>query len=301
MTLTAVTTRGSMVMPRSLRHLLADRWVAVMLVIVAMYLIIACAAGTGWLAGNWNDRVGPSLAPPSMQHLIGTDRLGRSVLRKMFVGAATSVSVTVIATTITITVGALLGAAAGYFRGWVDHVIVWLYTTIGSVPGLLMMLALAFVLRDASVWGMPLRGVPAVSLAIGATAWVGTCRLIRGEVIKHQQREYIQAATAIGCSRARIIYAHILPNVGHLLIIKASLMSVGFINAEVTLSFLGLGPTDRPSWGTMIDEARMEISQGAWWQMAAAAGAVFILCLAVHVIGDALRDAMDPKVQPRQQ
>lgn len=279
------------------RRFAVNRLAVVMLVILCLYAVVACAASVGLIGAGWNARVGPSLQPPSWAQPLGTDRLGRSVLDKTIVAAVTSLAVASSATLICVTIGTILGAAAGYFGGWVDYVIVWLYTTVGSVPGLLLMIALAFVLRDVSIAGYSLHGIPAVGLALGCTAWIGTCRLIRGEVIKHLNHDYIQAAVAVGCSRARIIFIHILPNVIHLVIIKVAIMSVGFIGAEVTLSFLGLGVTNRPSWGTMIDEARMEISQGAWWQMAAATGAVVLLSLAVNVIGDALRDALDPKLR----
>lgn len=268
---------------------------AALSLLVCAYLVVAVLAALGLVAADWNARVGGSLEPPSWAAPLGTDRLGRSVLRKTLYGASTSVAVAAFGSLISLGVGTLLGLAAGYLRGAVDEVIVWLYSTVSAVPGLLLMLATAFVLRDATLFGWPLEGVPALCLALGLTRWVGTCRLIRGEVIKHTGRDYVTAAVAMGFGRLHIARHHVLPNVSHLVVIEASLHAVGFIGAEVMLSFMGLGPTDVPSWGAMIDEARFEIVQGAWWQMAAVSGVIFALSLALNVLGDALRDALDPR------
>jgi len=227
----------------------------------------------------------------------GTDLFGRSILRKAIYGVRISLSVALFASLIAIAIGAPLGAIAGYFGKRMDEFIVWLYTTLASIPGLLLILAFAFVLRDAELFGYSLRGLPAVFLALGLTSWVDLCRLIRGEVIKHRERDYVTAARAYGSSNSRIIFRHILPNVTHLILIDFSIRVVQFIQAEVILSFLGLGPTDQPSWGVMIDNARQDLSRGVWWELAAATVFVFGLALALNIAGDALRDALDPKLK----
>ena len=142
-----------------------------------------------------------------------------------------------------------------------------------------------------------LAGITSVYLALGLTSWVGICRLIRGEVMKHRQREYVLAARSYGCNSGRIIRKHIIPNVFHIVIINFSLQFVGFIQAEVILSFLGLGEKDRPSWGVMIDDARLTLTRGFWWEMAAATAAIFIISLALNIFGDKLRDSLDPKLR----
>jgi len=205
--------------------------------------------------------------------------------------------VALIASLISIAIGVPLGAIAGYFRGYVDEIIVWIYSTLSSVPYILLILAFAVVLRDKTFCGHKLTGITAVYLAIGLTSWVGICRLIRGEVIKHKDREYVLAAISYGCSRWRIIFRHLLPNVFHLVIIDFSLRFAAFIHAEVILSFLGLGETQRPSWGVMINDARIELARGVWWQMAAATMAVLVISLALNIFGDALRDSLDPKLR----
>jgi peptide/nickel transport system permease protein len=229
--------------------------------------------------------------------LFGTDFLGQSTLRKTIYGAKTSITVAMCASIISLLIGVPLGAIAGYFRGWVDDCVVWLFTTLNTIPYILLVMAFAVVLRDKTIFGWEIRGITAVYLAIGLTSWVGICRLIRGEIIKRRESEYVLAAQAIGCSNGRIIFKHLLPNVFHVIIINFSLQFVSFVHAEVILSFLGLGETDKPSWGAMIDAARTELARNVWWEMAAATIAIFFISLALNIFGDALRDSLDPKLR----
>ncbi len=269
----------------------------VMLVIVVLYVIVGIGVASGWLAADWQDSVGESYAPPSWDTPFGTDIFGQSVFRKMIYGTKISLSVAFFASLLSIGIGVPLGAIAGYFRGYIDEIIVWLYSTLSSIPGLLLILAFAYALKGATLFGYKLDGITAVYLALGLTSWVGLCRLIRGEVIKHKNRDYVTAANAYGASKARIIFRHVIPNVTHLILIDFSLRFVAFIHAEVILSFLGLGAKGEPSWGVMIDDARLELSRGYWWQMAAATLAIFGISLALNIVGDALRDALDPKIR----
>lgn len=246
---------------------------------------------------RWAEEVGQQYEAPSSRNIFGTDIFGQSVLRKTLYGAKISMTVALCASFISIAIGVPLGAIAGYFRGVVDEIIVWIYSTLSSIPYILLILAFAIVLRDKTILGHKLTGITAVYLAIGLTSWVGICRLIRGEVIKHKEREYILAAVSYGCSRRWIIFKHLIPNVFHLIIIDFSLRFVAFIHAEVILSFLGLGEMQRPSWGAMINDARVELSRGVWWQMAAATVAILIISLALNIFGDALRDSLDPKLR----
>jgi len=253
---------------------------------------------------KWDEKVGSEYAPPGGKNIMGTDFLGRSVLRKTLYGTKISITVAFWASVISIAIGVPLGAAAGYFRGFIDEIIVWLYTTLGSIPYILLILAFALVLKDRKLsleWAglgvVKLAGITTVYLAIGLTSWVGLCRLIRGEVIKHKNREYILAAKSYGCSNLRIIFRHLVPNVSHLVIISFSLRFASFIQAEVILSFLGLGEKNRPSWGAMIDAARLDLPKGYWWEMAAATAAILFISLALNIFGDALRDSLDPKLR----
>jgi peptide/nickel transport system permease protein len=253
---------------------------------------------------KWDEKVGNEYESPSTKNIFGTDFLGRSVLRKTLYGAKVSITVAFWASVISLAIGIPLGAVAGYFRGFIDEIIVWVYTTLSSIPYILLILAFALVLKDKTVslkWiglgTFGLSGIVAVYLAMGLTSWVGICRLIRGEIIKHKQREYVLAAKSYGCSDARIIFRHLIPNVFHLVIINFSLRFVSFIQAEVILSFLGLGEKSRPSWGAMIDTARLDLPKGYWWEMTAATIAIFFISLALNVFGDALRDCLDPKLR----
>jgi len=272
-------------------------------VIVALYFLLASfiyvAEILDWKVGPtlWAEEVGESYQPPTSQHIFGTDMFGQSVFRMTLYGAKTSITVALCASFISIFIGVPLGAIAGYFRGFVDEVIVWIYSTLSSIPYILLILAFAIVLRDKTLFGHKLAGITSVYLAIGLTSWVGICRLIRGEVIKHKERDYVLAARSYGCKNRRIIFRHLIPNVFHLVIIDFSLRFVAFIHAEVILSFLGLGEADKPSWGAMINDARVELSRGVWWQMVAATVAIFFISLALNIFGDALRDSLDPKLR----
>lgn len=295
--------RGRSLWSDGLRRLCRRKFAMVCFAVVLIYFSLAgfiyLAELFDWQVGPtlWNEEVGASYETPSSENLLGTDIFGQSVLRKTLYGAKVSITVALCASFISIAIGVPLGAIAGYFRGFIDEIIVWIYSTLSSVPYILLIMAFAVVLRDKTIFGYKLTGITAVYLAIGLTSWVGICRLIRGEVIKHKGRDYVLAAMSYGCSERRIIFKHLMPNVFHIIIIDFSLRFVAFIHAEVILSFLGLGEVDRPSWGAMINDARIELSRGVWWQMAAATVAIFLISLALNIFGDALRDSLDPKLR----
>jgi len=284
------------------RKLYTNRLAMISLVIIVIYVLVAILVGTGLLASNWDESVGSAYEKPSWQNPLGTDIFGLSVWRKVLYGTKVSLTVAMLASLISIAIGLPLGAIAGFFGKWLDEIIVWLYSTLQSVPYILLIMAFAFVLRDkvlfkGTSYEVSLAGMTAVYLAIGLTSWVGLCRLIRGEVMKHKEREYVTAARSFGCGNFYIIFRHVLPNVFHLVIIDFSLRFVSFIHAEVILSYLGLGAKNQPSWGVMIDDARLELARGVWWQMAAATVAIFFISLALNIFGDALRDAIDPRLR----
>ena len=141
------------------------------------------------------------------------------------------------------------------------------------------------------------KGIVSIYIALGITAWVGLARVIRGEFLKHKERDYVVAAEVLGASHAARIFRHILPNVFHFVIISFSIQFMGAIKAEVILSFLGLGVQGQPSWGIMIDDAKLELARGVWWQLAGATGAMFFIVLALNILADSLRDALDPKIK----
>jgi peptide/nickel transport system permease protein len=265
-----------------------DKLALVSLIIVLTYFFVAILSALGLIASNWSQEVGASNLAPSMEHYFGTDIFGRSVLLKVIRGTQVAMSVGVAASIIAIPIGVLLGALAGYFGGWIDDFVTWLYTTFSSVPNIMLLISITLILG---------KGIFAVYIALGATSWVTLCRLIRGEVMKHKEREYVQAAGAIGGGHFRKLFRHILPNVSHIIIINTSMQFQIAIKSEVILSYLGLGVQGEPSWGTMIDDAKLELVRGVWWQLAGATIAMFFILLAFNILSDALRDALDPKLK----
>lgn len=268
-----------------------DRFAVFCLGIVMLYAVVAVGVKLGLIAANWAETVGTEYQPPSAESWklwFGTDIFGRSVLLKTIYGAYVSMTVGLVSSLIALPIGVALGAVAGYFGGWVDEVITWFYTTIANIPSILFILSMAVVLG---------KGLSSMNIALGLSAWVGICRLIRGEFLKHKDREYVQAARSLGAGNSRRIFIHILPNVFHLIIINFSFLFMAAIKTEVILSYLGLGVQGIPSWGTMIDEAKLELARGVWWQLGAATLAMLVVVLALNIVGDALRDSLDPKLK----
>jgi oligopeptide transport system permease protein len=219
----------------------------------------------------------------------GADRLGRDVLAKAVKGAQISIFVGVLAAVLATFIGTVLGAFGGFFGGKVGDALEWLYNVFTSIPGILLIFAFAAVAG---------RGVQSVVLILGLTGWTGIYRLVRAEFIKHSVREYVRAAEAIGAGTLSRMFRHILPNVSHVALVQLSIHVVGFIKAEVILSYLGLGVgVDQVSWGTMLAEAQGELILGHWWQLAAATIFMAVFVTAFSLFTDALRDALDPKLR----
>jgi peptide/nickel transport system permease protein len=219
------------------------------------------------------------------------------VLIKTLLGAHVSMTVAFFAMLIAIPTGMFIGALAGYYGGWVDDVIVWLYTTLASIPGIVQLIVLMFVFKGRAIFGIQLEGMVGLCLVLAIMSWVGTCRLVRAETLKLRELDYVIAARAAGRRPLAILLTHILPNVVHIGIINFSLGFVGAIMFEVILSYLGLGVANMPSWGKMINDARMDLVIGRYWELGAAVVAMFIIVLAWNLLGDRLRDALDPKLR----
>ncbi|MEP7183492.1 MAG: ABC transporter permease [Betaproteobacteria bacterium] len=221
---------------------------------------------------------------------LGGDKWGRDVLKKTIKGSETSIFVGLAAAVVAVLIGTVFGAFSGYYGKWVDDFFNWFYSIFSSIPYLLLILSVAAVLQQ--------KGTMTIILILGLTGWTGVFRLVRGEYLKHKAREYVQAADAIGASNARRMFVHIFPNISHVVLVQLSILTVGFIKAEVILSFLGFGvPVDVVSWGSMLNEAQNELILGKWWQLAAAGTAMAILVTAFSLLTDALRDALDPKLK----
>ncbi len=227
-------------------------------------------------------------APDGSRYVLGTDNLGRSVALRLVQGARIAFHVGIMTSLIAIPLGVLLGLLGGYFGGKVDSLVVWLCATVASMPGLLFILAISLVVGQ---------GLLGIYLGIGFTTWVGVCRTIRAEVMKHANRAYVQAAKTLGYSHARIMFRHILPNVAHVILIQFSIRFPSAVSTEVFISFLGIGVQGEPSWGVMINNARMRLWQGVWWEMAFTTTAIFVLVLVFNHLADYLRDRLDPALR----
>ncbi len=243
--------------------------------------------------------------PPSLPHPLGTNFAGRDNLKQLIQGTRIAFEIGLLTSFIVVPLGFALGALAGYFGGKLDGAIVYLFSVVASVPDILLIMSITYVTRAAversaamqSVTRYIDSGLLAICVGMGFTGWVGLCRIIRGEYLKHRERQYVLAARALGASNASIMFRHIMPNVSHLVIINFSLRFPGLILAEVVLSYLGIGIANEPSWGTIINDAKQRLWLGNWWELAGASIAMFFLVLALNLFGDALRDALDPKLR----
>ena len=228
----------------------------------------------------------------------GADQLGRDVLSKVVKGAQVSITVGLTAALFATLIGTLLGAVGGYFGGPVGDLLEWLYNVFTAIPYILLVFALAAVLKSGPLARTLGSGIWTIVIILSLVGWTGIYRLVRAEYMKHRTREYVRAAEAIGASHGSRMFTHILPNISHVVLVQLSLHVVGFIKAEVILSFLGLGvPIDVVSWGTMLSEAQTELVLGKWWQLAAATACMASFVTAFALLTDALRDALDPKLR----
>lgn len=222
--------------------------------------------------------------PPSLRqggYLLGSDNLGRSVLLRLAQGTRIAFHVGVMTSLMAIPLGTLLGCLGGYRGGKTDDFVVWLCATVSAVPSLLLILAISMVVG---------KGLAGIYWGIGLTTWVGVCRNVRAEVIKHRDRPYVQAERVLGYPWWRTLFLHILPNIAHIVLVSFSIRFPAAISTEVFVSFLGIGVQGEPSWGVMLDNARMRLWQGVWWEMTFVTLAVFGLVLIFNVLTDRLRD-----------
>jgi peptide/nickel transport system permease protein len=257
-----------------------------------LLLLFAIAA----LAAPWLAPHDPSaldlthrLAPPSHQHWFGTDELGRDILSRTLFGARLSLTVAVCVVAFSLTLGLIAGGIAGYYGRWIDTTLnIFVMNAFLALPGLL--LAIAFVaFLGPGLWNLIL------ALSIGG--WVGYARLVRAQVLAVKEREFVEAARALGASDLRIFLRHILPNIVQPVIVQAAIGMAGAVLAEATLSFLGLGvPPPATSWGAMLNDARSHLFESPHMVFFPAA-AVALCVLSFNFIGDALRDQLDPRTR----
>lgn len=266
-------------------------WRAILLAGLALALIAVPVAA---LAANY--------------HVLGTDKVGQDVLYLSLKSIRTALVIGTLTTLVLLPIAIGLGIMAGYFKGWIDDVIQYVYTTINSIPGVLLIAAAVLMMQvhiDKNPGLFPTAAQRAdfrlllLCVILGLTSWTGLARLLRGETLKLGELEYIQAAHAFGVRGARVITRHILPNVMHIVLIALVMDFSGLVLAEAVLSYVGVGvDPSTTSFGTMINAARLEMAREpmVWWTLAAAFAFMFVLVLAANLFADAVRDGFDPRV-----
>ena len=298
-----------------LKNILSKKKAVIPLAVISLYVVMAVFFEVADVISQANNTVAPHLASsseifasPSLRHWLGTDYQGRDVLLRAMAASSTALKVGVVSGVISAVIGILLGAVAGFFGKRTDDIVVWIYSTIASMPSLLFILALALLVsrnflspslagtvKTAAAILRVEPGTLAVYCAIGLTGWVTLCRTVRAETMKLKKMPYIDAARVAGVSNIIIILRHIIPNVMHLVIIYFTLTFAGAVMLEVIVSYLGFGVQNAPSWGVMISDGQEQLWRGIWWELAAATGFLFVLVLVLNLLGDALRDILDPK------
>jgi peptide/nickel transport system permease protein len=252
--------------------------------------------------------IGAAAALAAKYHVLGTSKVGEDVLYQALKSIRTALVIGTLTTLVMLPFAILLGIAAGYFKGWTDDVIQYVYTTLNSIPAVLLIAAAVLMMQvyvDTHPQLFP-SGTERADLRLlflcailGVTSWTSLCRLLRGETLKIRELDYIQAAQAFGVSHLRIILRHILPNVMHIVLIAVVMEFSSLVLAEAVLSYVGVGvDPSMISYGTMINAARLEMARDpmVWWSLAAAFAFMFSLVLAANLFADAVRDAFDPRV-----
>lgn len=233
--------------------------------------------------------------PPSLQHWMGTDDLGRDMWTRVLYGGRISLAVGLLAITIAVIVGTLIGLVAGYYGGWIDSLLMRLTDIFLSVPRLFVLIVLVTFLRALDLPGLQAGSFIPIAVVIGILAWMSVARLVRAATLELREREFILAARCVGASNRRIIFYHILPNVASPIIVAATLGLAGAIISESGLSYLGFGvqlPT--PTWGNMLSNTQNQMSYAPWTAIFPGL-MIFIVVIAINSLGDSLRDALDPR------
>ena len=255
--------------------------------IVIAFFVVALGVWLGVWGGHWAETTAAQWGPPSTEHWLGTTILGQDILARAVFSTRTAFEIGLVVAVASTLLGALFGALSGYFaQTAIDGVVLWLKGVLYSIPFYLFVAAVAFALD-----GNPF----AMHIAMIATFWTTTARVVRGEVIKLKNLEFVEAARSIGLHPLTIIFRHIVPNTFHILLVQATIVFVAAIKSEVILSFLGLGVQDSISWGLMIAESTTEVLAGHYMNFVAASGFMFALVMGVNLCSDGLQDALDPK------
>ncbi len=237
------------------------------------------------------------LSPPTFAHPLGTDDLGQDLLARMLYGGRISLAVGLAAMAVAVIVGIIVGAIAGMSRGWLSTALMWLTDLFLSLPQLPLLLLVIYLFRDSlkAVFGLELGIFIMVVIVIGGLRWMPVARLVRAQFLSLREKEFVEAARALGASRFRQVMRHILPNALGPVIVAATIDVAAAIIAESTLSFLGLGfPPDIPTWGRLLFDAKDYLDFAPHYALFPGL-AIFLTVLSINFIGDGLRDALDPR------
>ena len=272
---------------RIIRKLRNDRAGLVGLLIVLAFFLLALGVWLGWLGQHWSDASGGRWESPGADHWFGTNVLGQDIFQRAVYSVRTAFEIGLVVALSSTILGAVMGALAGWYsHSWLDGTVMWLKGVLDSIPFYLFVAAVAFALH-----GQPY----AMHLAMIATFWTTTGRLVRAEVMKIESMDFIRSARAIGLPDMLILVRHVLPNTTHILLVQATIAFVAAIKTEVILSFLGLGVQDGVSWGLMLAESTQEVLAGHFGNFIAASGMLFVLLIGFNLLADALQDALDPR------
>ncbi|TDR23198.1 ABC transporter permease [Marinicella litoralis] len=274
---------------RAGQQLISDKLGILGATIVLLFLFITIGVWLGLWGQNWSETSDFFNQSPSLRHWFGTNAIGQDIASRGIYATKVAFEVGLLVAVCASLLGTLVGAVAGFKNNtWLDSSLLWLMGVIDSIPFYLFVAAIAYAMKGF---------IFSMHMAMILVFWTETARVIRGEVIKLNQLEFIESAVAMGQSQIKILLKHIIPNVSHLLIIQSTLIFVAAIKSEVILSFLGLGVKDGISWGLMIAESTNDIQAGYFLNFFVASGLLFILVIGFNLFSDALQDALDPKLQ----
>jgi peptide/nickel transport system permease protein len=255
--------------------------------IVLFFFLIALGVWLGGLGQGWSEASGGRWESPGAAHWFGTNVLGQDIFQRAVYSVRTAFEIGLVVAVLSTLLGAGLGALAGWYAdSWLDGTVMWLKGVLDAIPFYLFVAAVAFALQGRP-WAM--------HLAMVATFWTTTGRLVRAEVMKLRRRDFVLAAQAMGLPDLRILARHVVPNTVNILLVQASIAFVAAIKTEVILSFLGIGVQDGVSWGLMLAESTQEVLAGHFANFIAASAMLFLLVLGFNLLADAMQDALDPR------
>ena len=272
---------------RTVQRLKQDPAGLVGLIIVLLFFLLALGVWFGWLGQGWSEATGGRWESPGQAHWFGTNVVGQDIFQRAVYSVRTAFEIGMVVALLSTALGAVLGALAGWYAdSWLDGTLMWLKGVLDAIPFYLFVAAVAYALQGEP-WAM--------HLAMVATFWTTTGRLVRAEVMKLRHQDFVLAARAVGLSDVRILARHVVPNTAHILLVQATIAFVAAIKTEVILSFLGIGVQDGVSWGLMLAESTQEVLAGHFANFIVASAMLFLLVLGFNLLADAMQDALDPR------